>query len=190
MTIFAFIFMPESAAYTLLERKAKQLRKETGNLQLKSVLNTGRSTKQLFIYSISRPTKMLFLSPIVFLLSLYIAIIYGYLYLLFTTITGVFENEYHFSQGSVGLAYLGIGVGSILGMIFQMMVSDPLFHYICSKNSNISKPEYRLVPLFLGAFTIPLSLFWYGWTAEKQDHWILPIIGTGFLGFGMLSAFV
>lgn len=190
MALFTFIFMPESAAYTLLDRKAKRLRKKTGNQQLKSVLDTGRTTKQLFMFSIFRPTKMLFLSPIVFLLSLYIALIYGYLYLLFTTMTDVFQNEYHFSQGSVGLAYVGIGIGSIVGMVVQTMASDPLFKYMCAKHANISRPEYRLIPLFLGAFTIPLSLFWYGWTAERQKHWILPIIGTGFLGFGMLFAFV
>jgi hypothetical protein len=50
--------------------------------------------------------KMLFLSPIVLALSTYMAIVYGYLYLLFTTLTLVFEGTYHFSQGAVGLAYV------------------------------------------------------------------------------------
>ena len=71
VTISSLFSLRESYAYVLLDRKAKRLRKETGNLNLRSVLDTGRSPKELFLFSIVRPTKMLFLSPIVFLLSLY-----------------------------------------------------------------------------------------------------------------------
>lgn len=133
---------------------------------------------------------MLFLSPIVFLLSLYVAVIYGYLYLLFTTITEVFEENYHFSEGSVGLAYLGIGIGSMIGLLLLGLISDRLLKYMTARNGGTSKPEYRLPPMIPGALFVPLALFMYGWTAEKHDPWIVPIIGTSFLGVGMLIAFV
>lgn len=132
---------------------------------------------------------MLFLSPIVFLLSLYVAVVYGYLYLLFTTLTPVFEKQYGFSQGSVGLSYLGIGIGSLVGLAILGNTSDRLLAYL-SNRSGTKKPEYRLPPMIPGALFIPLALFMYGWTAEKHDHWILPIIGTSFLGVGMLISFV
>jgi hypothetical protein len=132
---------------------------------------------------------MLFLSPIVFLLSLYVAVVYGYLYLLFTTMTDVFENNYGFSQGSVGLVYLGIGIGLLFGLLVIGAVSDPLLKHLTAKHGT-PKPEFRLPPLIIGAWFVPLSLFWYGWTAERHDHWILPIIGQSFLGLGMLIVFV
>src|SRR5947207_5988680 len=91
--------MRESYHPTLLARKTKRLIKETGNKNLKSALDTGRTPKDLFLFSIVRPTKMLFRSPIVFLLSVFVAVVYGYLYLLFTTISTVFEGKYGFSQG-------------------------------------------------------------------------------------------
>lgn len=131
---------------------------------------------------------MLLFSPIVSLLALYIAIIYGYLYLLFTTISGVFEQHYGFSPGSVGLAYLGIGVGSVAGLVFQSICSDRLFQSLTSKHG-AAKPEYRLPPLFVTCWTIPISLFWYGWTVDQKVQWMAPIVGTSLLGFGMLSAF-
>lgn len=133
---------------------------------------------------------MLFLSPIVFLLSLYTAVIYGYLYLLFTTMTDVFETQYNFSQGSVGLAYLGVGVGSFIGLFVLGAISDRLQQRLTTSNGGVPKPEYRLPPMFVGSWLIPVALFWYGWTAEKKDAWILPIIGTAFLGIGMIIAFV
>ncbi|KAL2215106.1 putative MFS multidrug transporter [Thermoascus aurantiacus ATCC 26904] len=189
VTVVCFLFLRESYAYTILDRKTKRLREETGNPNLRSALDSGRSAKDLFLFSIVRPTKMLFRSPIVFLLSLYVAVVYGYLYLLFTTLTAVFEGQYGFSQGSVGLAYLGIGVGSIIGLFIVGSVSDRLLKYLSEKNGT-SKPEFRLPPMIPGTFFIPLALFWYGWTADKHLHWILPIIGTAFLGVGMLLVFM
>lgn len=190
VTISTFISLRESYAYVILDRKTKRLRKETGNPNLRSIYDTGRSPRELFLFSIVRPTKMLFLSPIVFLLSLYVAIIYGYLYLLFTTMTEVFEDQYGFSQGSVGLSYLGIGIGSLCGLFILGATSDRLLKYLTKKNAGVSKPEYRLPPMFVGSWFIPLALFWYGWTADKHDAWILPILGTGFLGVGMIISFV
>lgn len=101
VTINTFLFMSESCHPILLERKRKRLVKETGNQNLKSVLDTGKTSKELFLFAIVRPTKMLFLSPIVLLLSLFMALVYGYLYLLFTTFTNVFVQQYHFSTGII-----------------------------------------------------------------------------------------
>jgi hypothetical protein len=52
------------------------------------------------------------------------------------------------------------------------------------------KPEYRLPPLIPGSFLIPIGLFIYGWTVDKHTHWIVPIIGTAFVGMGILATFM
>lgn len=118
------------------------------------------------------------------------ATIYGYLYLLFTTFPRVFENQYDFSKGSAGLAYLGVGVGSILGIVVCGAISDRLVKRLTARNGGVAKPEYRLPVLVLGALLVPIGLFWYAWTAERKAHYILPIIGTAFFGGGMIVAFV
>ena len=99
--------------------------------------------------------KLLFLSPIVLALSTYMAVVYGYLYLLFTTITEVYEGQYHFGQGTVGLTYLGIGVGSLLGVIIFGIASDKILK-AKSKNGEM-KAEYRLPPMIPGSFVIPIG---------------------------------
>jgi hypothetical protein len=81
--------------------------------------------------------KMLFLSPIVLALSTYMAIVYGYLYLLFTTLTLVFEGTYHFSQGAVGLAYVSICISPNLAYPVAFMPRLPhgaSSHGIASSN--------------------------------------------------------
>lgn len=188
--ISTFFFLHESYAYTILDRKTKRLRKETGNQNLRSALDTGRSNKGIFKLAIVRPTKMLFFSPIVSLMSLYMAILYGYLYLIFTILPSMFEYEYGFSTGDVGLTYLGIGVGSAIGLLTNALVSDRLAMRLRQQQGGEHKPEFRLPPMMFPCFLVPLGLFWFGWTADFHRHWILPIIGTGFFGFGVVVVFV
>lgn len=121
-------------------------------------------------------------------MSLYVAVNYGVLYLLFTTITFVFEGQYHFSSGLVGLAFIGIGVGMIVGMAVLGVVSDKIIKKKQAQGN--VKPEHRL-PLILtlpGGIMLPIGIFIYGWTTDKGVHWIVPIVGTAFIGVGNLSA--
>ncbi|KAL9085501.1 MAG: hypothetical protein Q9165_007546 [Trypethelium subeluteriae] len=133
---------------------------------------------------------MLFLSPIVFLISLYAATVYGYLYLMFTTFPRVFEGQYSFASGSVGLTYLGTGIGSFCGLMFCAAISDRLVTSLTRRNGGPPKPEYRLPAMFVGAFLVPVGLFLYGWSADKKVQWMVPIIGTAFLGAGMFVIFM
>lgn len=71
------IFLRETYAPVLLERKAERLRKETGNMNLRSRLDHGLAKKDYIIRSLVRPMKMLIFSPIVLILSMYMAIVYG-----------------------------------------------------------------------------------------------------------------
>lgn len=184
------IFMRETYAYVLLEKKTERLRKETGNLQLRSVLNTGRSTQDLLLFSLIRPVKMLILSPIVLIVSLYLATVYGYMFLLFTTFPRVFQIQYGFSIGSVGLTYLGSGLGSFIGLLVCGATSDRIVAALTKRNGGVAKPEYRLPVMAIGVLVIPIGLFVYGWAAEKNAHWIVPIIGTGIFGAGVFAVFV
>lgn len=133
---------------------------------------------------------MLFLHPIVFILSLYMATIYSYLYLCFTTFPRVFSGQYGFSEGSSGLVYLGSGVGSMLGLFICGALSDPLAQKLAAQNGGVKKPEYRLPIMALGGVLVPAGLFWYGWTAEYKEQYMLPVVGTGLFGCGMVIAFV
>jgi hypothetical protein len=73
-----FFVLRETYAPVLLKRKAEKLSKETGkNLRSKFGI-TGLSPSQYMVRSLVRPLRMLALSPIVLFMSLYMAIVYGY----------------------------------------------------------------------------------------------------------------
>lgn len=188
--LFTLAFLRESYAPTILNRKTKRKQKETGNPSLKSALATDTKPLPLFKESIFRPVQMLIFSPMVLLISLYLGTIYSYLYLLFTTFPRVYIGQYLFSTETVGLVYLGTGIGSFIGLFVCGIVSDRIVTALAKKHGRGPIPEYRLPITVVGACIIPAGIFMYGWCAEKKVHWIAPIMGTFVLGFGMFIVFV
>ena len=69
--------MKETYAPTLLEDKAKHIRKESGNEEYRSKVASNLSPKDTFSNAIRRPLRMLFTSAITFFLAIYMAVIYG-----------------------------------------------------------------------------------------------------------------
>lgn len=156
--------------------------------------------------AIVRPLKMLCFCPLVTGLSFYIAIVYGFTYLLFSTFSFVFEGQYHYTPSNLGLAYLGLAGGMLISLTIASFVSDRTYVRLTKKHKK-EKPEYmlilpvalattnldyryRLESLIYGSISIPIGLFIYGWTAEKEVHSAVPISATAFVGFGVMFTFV
>ncbi|KAI1421371.1 major facilitator superfamily domain-containing protein [Xylaria sp. FL1777] len=182
--IATIVFMRETSATILLQRKTARLIKETGNDKLVPRTATGETPKQVFLKAIVRPVKMLLFSPIVLLMSLYSGALFGLIFLLFATFPVVFEETYGFSTGISGLAYLGLGLGFVSGLVLFAVLSDKQLDQ--KKEGAIAQPEKRLILMRWIAPVAPLGCFIYGWTAQFHVHWIVPIIGTFVVGFGAL----
>lgn len=193
-SIVAFFLTNETYAPVLLERKVNRLRKATGINSFHSTLQLDITPAERWRRSLLRPMKLMFFSIICALMSLYMAIVYGILYLLFTTFTFVFEERYGFSQSIVGLVYvssqsgppapakpcllspplaniyqIGLGVGNMLGLAVLAVFSDTVMQRLANKHSNgIVKPEHRLPMLIYSGPVIPVGIFLYGWTVAYQ----------------------
>ncbi|TFK26555.1 multidrug resistance protein 4 [Coprinopsis marcescibilis] len=137
-----------------------------------------------------RPLEMLFKSSICFILSLYMAVMYGIFYLMFATFAEFFATTYGFKAGVGGLAYLGLGVGFMLATIVGAKVGDALYQKLTARNGGVGTPEMRIPALFFGSWFVPIGIFWYGWSAHAKLHWIMPIIGSGIFAFGMMTTFL
>lgn len=113
------------------------------------------------------------------------------MYLLFTTFTFVFQENYGFDTDIVGLVYIGLSIGMFIGLAVLGVASDPLMKKLAAKHNNGKvKPEYRLpLLMYAGVFT-PIGLFIYGWTAQYHIQWAVPLFGTMLVGVGMLAAFM
>lgn len=112
---------------------------------------------------------------------------YGLLYLLLTTLTDVFIQRYGWSIGISGLSYIGLGIGFILGVLVIGGTSDRTMAKHTKRNHNIAVPEVRLKACVFFSFIIPLSFWWYGWSAETQAFWLAPVTGLLCFGLGMIG---
>jgi multidrug resistance protein len=183
----------ETYAAVLIRRKTERLSKELGRSDLRSAYEP--SLEQVSVSSamkagLKRPILLLVKSPIVLLLSLYMAVVYGLLYLFFTTIATVFETQYGFSTGLSGLAYLGIGVGFFVGLILYGLTNDRVVLKLIQRNGGKYEPEMRLPAMIFFACFLPISFFWYGWAVDKNAHWIVSIIGMMPFGVGMMGVYL
>ena len=107
---------------------------------------------------------------------------------MFTTFTTVYTNQYHWHGGVLGLAFLGLGVGSLIGqLVFTHFGNRTAAKHL--KRGDF-KPEHRLYMMTIGGFFLPIGLFWYGWSVQAKAHFMVPIVGTGVMGFGLLMTFM
>ena len=76
--------VPETYAPTILLKRARKLRKETGDPTYVTEQEISRRplTEELQIYFL-RPFQLLFVELIVFLISIYMSVLYGLLYMFF-----------------------------------------------------------------------------------------------------------
>jgi hypothetical protein len=133
---------------------------------------------------------MLVFSPILAAMCLHMGLAYSYFYLLFTTFTKIFEETYHFSTKTVGLSYLGVGIGFLVGQAIFAKLGDAILVRLSGKKGGEMKPEYRLPLGCVGGIFIPVGFFWYGWSAQAKVFWMVPIIGTAITGLGNSLVFV
>lgn len=78
--VMLFFFLPETSSANILYRRTQRLRKLTGNDKLKcepELVGEQMSTKDIVMMTLVRPISLNFTEPMVFLLNLYIALIYG-----------------------------------------------------------------------------------------------------------------
>jgi MFS family permease len=203
--VFGMIFLSETFPPIILGRKAKKLRKETGNKELKTIFEAteeGETLAHKVAKNLIRPAKLLSGNAIVFVLSLYMALSYGdiakilslcwhlgYIYLLFTTFPVLFGTIYGENVGIIGLNYIGLGIGSLFGFC-SSLIANKVYQRLTDANNGKGLPEFRLPTLFVTAWFLPIALFWYGWSAQAHTRWILPVIGGVWFGVGIVSIFV
>ena len=149
--------------------------------------------KFLTTVTLIRPLKMLFFEPIVFFMSLYTAFTFSVLFGFFAAFPYTFRGVYKFEIYQSGLTFLGIGLGVLLSVATTIVIDRLLYakqHKKALEKGNLmAAPEHRLYSAMIGSVGIPLGLFWFAWTARKDVHWIVPIIGAVPFAWGNLGVF-
>lgn len=137
--------------------------------------------------SLTRPVIMLCTEPILFSLSLYMALIFGILYLDFGAYPIVFTQTRRWEPQISGLAFLGIASGMAIATAVSPLINR-LHARAVARLGPI--PEARLPHLIILSWLIPVSLFWFAWTADPPVPWVVPVVSGVFFGLGLVPLFL
>ncbi|KAL1953491.1 hypothetical protein VTO42DRAFT_2770 [Malbranchea cinnamomea] len=185
------LFLLETYPPLILVEKAAELRRRTRNWGIHAKQEEVEvDFRELLEKNFSRPLKILFTEPIVLLVSIYTAFIYGLLYLFLTAYPVVFQRIHGFGKGVGGLPYFGMIVGQLIGGM-SIILCQPWYTRKLVANDNVPVPEWRLPHVMVGGVAFAIGLFWFGWSGYTESvHWIVPTLSGISTGFGLLVIFL
>lgn len=185
------VFLEETYPPTILVQKAAELRRRTKNWGIHAKQEEIEvDLRELITKNLARPLRLLVTEPIILLLSVYMAFIYGLLYLFLTAYPIVFQQIHGMSLGIGGLPYFGMIVGMLIAGLY-IVLTQTSYNRMLAANNNVPIPEWRLPPVIYGGVSFSLGLFWFGWSGYKADiPWIVPALSGLLTGFGLLSIFL
>ena len=133
--------------------------------------------KSIFTKALTRPFQLFAQEPIIQLLGIYMAFIYGLFYslssypqhlysLLFCLLQGfpsvfltvmpnIFTDIYNETPGMAGLHYIALGVGLTTASQVNARFLDRIYIHLKSKKGGVGEPEYRLRELILYLLFFP-----------------------------------
>ncbi|KAK7462843.1 hypothetical protein VKT23_007419 [Stygiomarasmius scandens] len=182
------LFMPETLATALLTKKAKNLRKSTGDSSYRSLDELERPPFiEIMKVALSRPLVMLFTEPILAFMTFYLSFIYSILYLLFFAFPLAFQEVRGFSIGMTGVTFISV----LLGISTAMLVMPIQERIYARVTVNGTYPEARLYPMMLGAICLPSALMIFAFTgAYSWVHWIGPCVAGYLFGFALIIIYI
>lgn len=182
--------IPETYGPVILKKRARELRFETGNWALHSPIEEHRlEFKDIAHRYILRPMAMLCREPILALVTIYMSLIYGILYLFLEAYPISFSEERGWSLGVGTLPFLSLGVGILLGGVVVLLHLRLRYAKIYSRDGKVP-PEERLIPMMIGGIILPVGMFWFGWTSNPSMHWAPQVLAGIPVGFGIMTIFL
>ncbi|KAK4236139.1 major facilitator superfamily transporter [Achaetomium macrosporum] len=169
LVIIGIFILSETYEPILVSRQASKLRKGTGKPYFTDADRESKGLAVKLSRSLTRPLRLLLTQPILQVVAIFLAYNVGMLYIVLSTFATLWIQRYAQTESQSGFHYIALVIGYTIAAQVGGKVMD--------------LPVPLMVP---GAVLIPLGLLYYGWTAERHTHWIVPDIGIGIFGCGII----
>ncbi|KAJ7680192.1 major facilitator superfamily domain-containing protein [Mycena olivaceomarginata] len=194
--ILGILYLRESYAPFILEQKANQIRASlptegpgAARHVRSKFASEDRTWQRIMKIALTRPFVLFINEPIMQVLGLYMAFIYGLFYLFLTSMPLMFQGTYGESTGVSGINYLAFGVGVTGASQVNAQFMDWMFRRLKERNGGEGRPEYRIPSMVPGTIALPVGLLITGWAVQAKVHWIVPDIGVALVGAGIILNF-
>lgn len=189
--IILVLVVPETHSPTLLKRRAKKLRVATGDNRYKTYAELKPlSIKETAKVSLLRPFLLLF-ELIVFLMTMYMLVLYGLLYMFFFAYPLVYMEGKGWSASKTGIMFIPIGVGVLIATAIA-----PIFNAQYNRKAQVYRdkgelppPELRLIPMMYSCWLVPIGLFPFAWLSYPHVLWAGPCFSGLACGFGFCGLY-
>ncbi|KAI9497395.1 major facilitator superfamily domain-containing protein [Zychaea mexicana] len=132
----------------------------------------------------------LFRFPNIMLAISFVGILFLVYYLINTNFTRIYTNQYGLDSGTVGLCYLPMAAGAIIGGLAGGKFSDTTYKKRVKKVKSTEeiRAEMRLGgPVFYGSLVLQLFAFIaFGWCIEKNVHYGVGLVCLFFVGLALM----
>ncbi|GAA6059447.1 hypothetical protein JCM10212_005386 [Sporobolomyces blumeae] len=196
--VLTIVTLPETYPPVILSKLAEQLREATGDDRIVSTLELaaaaakmqkrGARVKAEAYRLLGMPFILLFTEIIVALLTAYMSVLYGLIYLLFEGYPIIFSEIHHLGPGYSSLPFLSTFVGAILSVPITLCYQK---RYIATmRRCGRPTPEARLSQAQYGGVMIVVAFVWLGWSGQYASvPWIVPTLSGLVQGVGSVLIF-
>jgi len=191
-TVLLVFCLNETYPQIALRSRAQAIRKETGNWAVCAPIESMElDTKAIVDRTILKPFYLMVVEPMLTLLSVYMGFIYGILYLCLSALPFIFQEYYGWSGSMPYLPYLGMFVGAFAVVCVNLIFFDPMTESLVEKSGQKDYPESRLPLMMMCGIIFPIGIFLMCWAGRYGEHvhWMVPTVGAGLLGFGLIGIF-
>ncbi|GAA6019427.1 hypothetical protein JCM11491_004824 [Sporobolomyces phaffii] len=199
LLVVTVVSLPETYPPVILSRVAARLRQDTSDerivsslevaaIQAKQKRKLARIRAELYRL-FAMPFVLLFTELIIALLTAYMSLVYGLIYLLFEGYPIIFTDIHHLPPGYSSLPFLSTFVGAILSVPLTLWYQK---RYVRATklNDGVSTPEMRLPPSEAGGILIVVAFVWLGWSGNSRSvPWIVPTLSGIVQGIGSVLIF-
>lgn len=188
-TTICFLVLPETFEPTLLTWRAQRLRIETKDWALHAKAEEhSLSLRNLMQKYLSKPLVMITKEPILIILTFYISLVYGILYLTFEAIPLSFAFDRQWTPQLASLPFLSILLGTLIACISVAIFTKTWYASALAKAGK-PIPEHRIPIMATGSLILPIGLFWFAWTSHPSTPWPAQVIAGIFIGAGIVFIF-
>ncbi|TKY87411.1 hypothetical protein EX895_004089 [Sporisorium graminicola] len=192
---FVVLTLPETYAPIILQKKARRIRKETGDDRYRAPIDLVKfEWKDRLNKTLLKPFIMLAQEPMLLVMTIYLSFIYGVVYLLFEAYPIVFQQGHGFNAGISGLMFVAFFLGGCAAVLLYVFYFNPKYakeaDELKAQGINRVPPEERLYPIMLAGPCLTIAFFWFGWTSYPSISFWSPMMAGALIGFGVLFCFL
>lgn len=181
--------LPETYSPVILKKKARQLRKDTGDQRYFHPHEAVKvDPRSILTKHLARPFLMLFTEPVVTSIALYASFVYGVMYMTLEVFPIVYGEQRGWGLFKSSLPFLALFLGVLCAAGINLS-NQPRYARIANAAGGKPVPEARLQPMAIGGFLYATGLWWFAWTADPPIHWAVPTVAAVFIGAGFSVAF-